>query len=402
GHGMFSGTGFMTKDGRPAAIYHGQASDRNWIAIAKDNQLTEWEKPRPIFPRDADGKEAEQRHWDPDCFLIGDTYYALSGGRYPCLAKSQDLRTWERVGDFLQHDLPDVALGEDISCANFFPLGNKWMLLCISHPLGCRYYIGDWDADAEQFVPETHGRMNWRREDQSIDEPCYRDFFAPESVLTPDGRRVMWAWLCTLNPALNQKSIQSLPRELRLATDGALRINPLTELESLRHTATKHTNVQVTPPPQMNGGTARALITELPGDAVEICVVVERSQAEHKRFGFYLFADAENEGLPILIRPATGTLRVGNTEAPFAVADLPPGENIELRIFVDKYLVEVFANGRQAVVAAHLDWQSARGLYAYTFGAPTTIKAIDIWQLKPTNQGYLDAQQNRIWEPETS
>lgn len=25
------------------------------------------------------------------------------------------------------------------------------------------------------------------------------DFFAPESVLTPDGRRVMWAWLATVD-----------------------------------------------------------------------------------------------------------------------------------------------------------------------------------------------------------
>ena len=39
-HGMFSGTGFITKDGRPAAIYHGQASGRSQIVIAKDNQLS--------------------------------------------------------------------------------------------------------------------------------------------------------------------------------------------------------------------------------------------------------------------------------------------------------------------------------------------------------------------------
>ncbi|NIY16559.1 MAG: hypothetical protein GWM98_17520, partial [Nitrospinaceae bacterium] len=32
GHGMFSGTGFFTKDGRPAMVYHGQRSNRNWIA----------------------------------------------------------------------------------------------------------------------------------------------------------------------------------------------------------------------------------------------------------------------------------------------------------------------------------------------------------------------------------
>src|SRR6056297_329164 len=40
GHGMFSGTGFLTKEGQPAVIYHGQASRRNWIAVAKDRQLT--------------------------------------------------------------------------------------------------------------------------------------------------------------------------------------------------------------------------------------------------------------------------------------------------------------------------------------------------------------------------
>ena len=60
-------------------------------------------------------------------------------------------------------------------------------------------------------MPETHGRMNWRREGQAPDEPVYRDFFAPESVLTPDGRRVMWAWCATLDPAIDQKSFQSLP-----------------------------------------------------------------------------------------------------------------------------------------------------------------------------------------------
>ena len=56
---------------------------------------------------------------------------------------------------------------------------------------------------------------------------------------------------------------------------------------------------------------------------------------------------------------------------------------------------------RQAMVAAHMDWQAAPGLRAYTFGAPTTIKSVEIWKLEPTNQGYLDAQECRVWEPET-
>ena len=59
GHGMFSGTGFLTKEGRPAAIYHGQASGRNQIAIAQSRTLSAWEKPYPVEPKNADGTEPE-------------------------------------------------------------------------------------------------------------------------------------------------------------------------------------------------------------------------------------------------------------------------------------------------------------------------------------------------------
>ena len=43
-------------------------------------------------------------------------------------------------------------------------------------------------------------------------------------------------------------------------------------------------------------------------------------------------------------RAESGTLRLGTTEAPFSIANLPAGEDVVLRIFIDKYLVEVFAN----------------------------------------------------------
>jgi hypothetical protein len=80
GHGMFSGTGFVTHDGQPAIIYHGQGSGRNQIVIATDCQLTGWQPPYPVDVRNSDGSVAEINHWDPDCFVIGDTYYAISGG----------------------------------------------------------------------------------------------------------------------------------------------------------------------------------------------------------------------------------------------------------------------------------------------------------------------------------
>ena len=401
GHGMFSGTGFLTKEGRPAAIYHGQASGRNQIAIARDRLLSAWDKPYPVQPRRADGTVAEMRHWDPDCFLIDGAYYAISGGPNPPLIKSDDLVNWTLVGDFLRAELPDVAIGEDISCPNFFSLGDRWMLLCISHPFGCRYYLGDWDLVAEQFVPEFHGRMNWRRPEQSIYETVYRDFFAPESVLTPDGRRVMWAWLTTLHEDINQRTIQSLPRELSLGPDGGLRMRPLRELEGLRYDPVVLDDIAITPEERPHSAAAMRPIADLDGDAFEIRITVDRAEAERKRFGFQLFADESHDGLPIMIHPETGMLRIGATEAPFAVADLAPGEDVELALFVDKYLVEVFANGRQAAVAAHMDYRAASGLRAYTYGGPTTIRQVEVWRLRPTNQGLLEARRNPIWEPRT-
>ena len=406
GHNMYSGTGFLTKEGRPAVIYHGKGPDLNQIALAKDGSLSAWETPYPISVTNTDGSEAGIIHWDPDCFLIGDTYYAISGGRQQPLMKSRDLKHWTLVGDFLRHDMPDVALGEDISCPNFFELDGKWVLVCISHPLGCRYYVGDWDAEAEHFVPQTHGRLNWRRDDQPIWGVRQRtDYFAPESLLTDDGRRVMWAWI--RSPDLLNKTIQALPRELSLSADGILRIRPIRELDALHHDQVSLGPITLESPVTGYADPVPAIappflqrLSELDGDAYEIQVTIPRAEAERKIVGVTLFSDGTGGGLPILLRPETGTLRVGTTDAAFAVADLPAGEDVTLRIFVDKYLVEVFANDRQAVLSSYTE-ERATGLDAFTVGAPTTIATLDIWKLRPTNRGFLDAMRSRIWEPAT-
>jgi len=400
GHGMFSGTGFLTKAGLPAVIYHGKDSDRNHIAIAKDRKLSGWLPPRPVEPKTTDGSIPDMRHWDPDCFQIGEHFYAISGGKDPQLLKSADLENWTHIGNFFQKQLPEVALGEDLSCANFFPMDDKWVLLCISHPLGCRYYIGDWDSDSEQFVPESHHRMNWRRNDQPFDEMAW-DYFAPESLLTEDGRRIMWSWCARPNKTLRTRSIQSLPRELSLGNDGTLRIVPARELQSLRRSGETHQLVSAPLPEANFGGTHRVKIASLPDGAWEIRASISREQASRKHFGIDLFADETTDGLPIRIQPEYGTIRVGQTEAPFAVADLPEEEAVDLRIFVDRYMVEVFVNGRQALYATYMDWQKADGCYLTTFGAPTVFEKVDIYPLKPCNEGFLTALENPVWQPDS-
>ena len=37
----------------------------------------------------------------------------------------------------------------------------------------------------------------------------------------------------------------------------------------------------------------------------------------------------------------------------------------------------------------------------HTVGAPTKLKSVEVWKLKPTNQGFFEARKNRLWEPKT-
>ena len=80
GHGMFSGTGFITKDDRAAMIYHGQGSNRNWISYALDDDLDQWSKPEEVLPHDKDGNPLKaMSYFDPDLWINNGIYYALNG-----------------------------------------------------------------------------------------------------------------------------------------------------------------------------------------------------------------------------------------------------------------------------------------------------------------------------------
>ena len=52
------------------------------------------------------------------------------------------------------------------------------------------------------------------------------------------------------------------------------------------------------------------------------------------------------------------------------------------------------------MVASYESYSGKRNLAAFTVGVPTTIKRIEIWKLKATNQGFLEAQKNQVWKPD--
>jgi beta-fructofuranosidase len=367
-HGMFSGTGFFTKEGRPAMIYHGFGSGKNQLCYALDDHLDAWTKPEAIVPKNEKGELPGISHWDPDCWLIGDTYFALSGGKDPELMKSDDLKDWRYLGKLLHEAYPDdlgVDRDEDISCANMFKIGNRWMLLCISHHLGCRYYLGDFKD--EKYLPDFHAKMNWVNTNWEGD-PGGLVYFAPESMLSGDGRRIMWAWLIT---KASPTGVQSLPRELELPEDGILRIKPLKELEQLRYDGSTKENITV------RGGDLYRF-TEITGDAVEL--EINFSAPLPEEFEINLLADDKGENrLSIKAGAVRKTLGIGSINPPF---DLKEGEDLSLRIFIDKNLVEVFANERQAAALAHKYIRRHPNIILYSRNSDLVVTKLNAWKMK--------------------
>lgn len=363
GHGMFSGTGFFTKDGIPAIVYHGEGSGRNWIQFSENEELSAWSEPLAIVPKKRDGTEPEMRHWDPDLWMRDGKYYALSGGKNPQLMRSNDLNNWLHLGDLLHDDFPaelGIPRDEDISCANFFEIGDKWMLLCISHTLGCRYYLGDFKD--EKFLPESHAMMSWDG----------NQYFAPESVLTADGRRIMWAWI--MNLPTEPTGVQSLPRELELPEDGVLRIRPLKELSKLRYAEGSWQDVTIADGSQF-------ALDGLAGDAIELEITFAAPVPE--TVGLQLLGDAGGaDAMTILTGSGREGLKVGNRDAPF---ELAAGEDLTLRVFIDKNLVEVFANDRQAVVDAH-KIRPNPNVRLFASGGDAKASSVKAWKLRSIYQ----------------
>jgi sucrose-6-phosphate hydrolase SacC (GH32 family) len=65
---------------------------------------------------------------------------------------------------------------------------------------------------------------------------------------------------------------------------------------------------------------------------------------------------------------------------------LTKDEPLRLRVFLDRSIVEVFANdGRLALSRAIYPSQGATGLRLYAKGGPAEATAVSVWDIMPTN-----------------
>ena len=420
GEGCFSGGAFLDDDGTAWLSFWGLGG-AGGIDLAKSvgPEYERWEAPavgRVVASTTPgvtettrpDGKKLILGSADPsNIWKKNGKYYVLTGnlpvlnaygrrddspadmrGDRLYLFESQDLKEWRYVGIFYQRNPEWTDDSEDAMCPSFLPLpsspdggpaSGKYLLLFISHNKGCQYYVGTYDEENDRFIPEKHGRMTW------LDNT----FFAPEALIDGKGRQIMWSWLLD-NPEDSNRGwsgVYGLPRTLWLAEDGTLGLAPVDELKSLRLNPIETT--------RRLAANESSTLENVVGDSCELeltfsaplsgksGVMVRRSHDGEEETLLYYDADRQT-----LCFDSTRSDSQGRRVLESAPLKLRDDEPLKLRVFIDKCVVEVFANDRQAItrrVYPARDDSTGVALFTERNDGTSTEVQVKAWEMAPAN-----------------
>jgi beta-fructofuranosidase len=426
---VFSG-GAMVEDNRVIAIYHGTAVG-NMVAVSDDPLLLNWEKVtgKAVIPsKSTTGFSLPYSVFDPSIWKKDGIYYSLSGGRgtkggagtyfgTTSLFRSKDLATWEYMHEFVEGDRFTLK-GDDYACPYFWPIGDRYILPFFSHMSGGQYLLGDYDKERDKFVVTSNGKFNFGAVGPS-------GVHAPSA--TPDGKGSVIV-IFNVNsgkPTGEWNHVMSLPRKLTLVGKDEIRQEPTGDIESLRynHVAVAKTNLPankeiVLKTVKGNAMEISAEIDTKKSQAIELNVLRSPNKEEYTRIiiyrergfskGLEYKSGNETSFMPAdLVYLVTGekpgprnpyqrlsliTIESSNSStlpdvqqrapetAPFL---LNPDETVQLRIFIDKSLLEVFVNGRQCVaIRVYPGRDDSTGVSILARGQDAELKSLDAWQMK--------------------
>ena len=176
---------------------------------------------------------------DPKVWKHEDTYYMVCGASrenkaQALLYRSEDMIHWTFFNVLAESR---GEWGYMWECPDFFPMGDKYVLMFSPMGAGERtvvYMVGDFDYGTGKFTYHINGEIDWGF-----------DYYAPQSFLAPDGRRLIAAWANCWDwmpfwkdwgPTYKEGWCGSynIVREVRMTEEGTLAFVPIKELESLR------------------------------------------------------------------------------------------------------------------------------------------------------------------------
>ncbi len=416
----YSGTA-LVEDERVIAIYHGTKLG-NMVATSSDPLLLNWDKvgDDAVIPLpESEDKPLPYTVFDPCIWRKGEHYYALSGGWLPIgpankqiranfLFRSSDLENWDYLHPFIEDDHYTVV-NDDGACPYFWPIGeDKHIFLMYSHMTGGQYLLGDYDKSRDKFVVTDGGLFNFGPSTPS-------GVHAPSAA--PDGKGGVVV-IFNMNqgmPTRGWNQIMTLPRLLTLDEDDRLLQQPAGDLESLRY---DHQSVEPMTLPAneeivLDGisGDAMELALEIdPADAplVELNVLRSPNREEYTRIAFFKHrgnryrqrlsrTKAMNassaamaalpqryESLISIDTSYSSTLPEALSRAPeTAPVFLADDEPLQLRVFIDRSVVEVYVNGRQCVaVRVYPAREDSVGVSLRAQGRAARLNSLDAWQMR--------------------
>lgn len=316
---------------------------------------------------------------DPKIWKEDDTYYAVVGSLHQdgsgqiALFSSQDLKDWKFCSIL---DRSKNRYGKMWECPDFFSLGEKHILVVSPQDMlaeGLEFHAGN----GVMFLYGTYDKADtaFRREGvQSIDYGF--DFYAPQTMQTEDGRRVMIAWMKSWETNLKPEefkwgSMMTIPRELEYR-NGRILQSPVRELEKYYQNKVEYHSVSVQEETQLEG---------IQGRNIDITVEIEPGDynkfqidfAKNDRFHSSLIYD-KTEQVLTFDRTQAGHFRdVVNTRDVYVSEN---GGKIKLRLLIDKYSAEVFVNdGEQAITSLIYTDQAANEI-SFQSDRKTSISVI--------------------------
>ena len=320
------------------------------------------------------------------------------------LLRSKDLTKWDSMGNYLS-DGYFTDPGTDSSCNNVLSLGNgKHLILFFSHNRGPEYYIGKSDLERGRFSIQHHGRMNYG--------PVMRGgLHAPTGFVDTDGRCIgLWNIMeCTIEDNMlgHKGEMVSLPRQLTAnkmvtADEGwnirpinPLTIEPVEELKTLRFNPVKLENITIPANGQqpLAGVQGRAMELEAvidPKSAREVGLRILQSPNREEEttitlsmHGYAWPWKSNKRHLTIDVFQASLSPDVASRVPEIGPLYLKDGEPLHLRVFIDRSVIEVFANGRQCLtLRAYPTRPDSTGVSVFARGSEARLVSLTAWQMK--------------------
>ena len=213
------------------------------------------------------------------------------------------------------------------------------------------------------------------------------DFYAPQTMRLPDGRRVLIAWKQMWGRTIptakdGWAGSFTLPRELHIA-DGVLLQTPVKEIETYRCGEVSYHDIALC--------NERRQLAGIEGTVLELETVFSFGNA--KRAGIVLFQGEEHEtlifydaeaGRVVFDRSRSGADQRGSEkESNVRVLPLSPEDGIvSFRIFLDVSCVEVFLNGGKGVMTGNIYADEGdTGISFFAEGGDATLLSVKKYDL---------------------